>query len=273
MEKTKPKLGICYRPWLHDKCFDKIIDKIEAIEVMPDVTDWKHLLKIKNISKERNISLTTHCLKSSLAQNEGYQKENLKNYLLENEFLDSMYYSDHAAFSYYEDKYLSTVQPISFNEKNLEILSNSLNEISNNFKREILIENIVNKNLKKENTMTESTFFNKLMKRTTKKVKLLFDLTNMIVTAQNNKISFEKYIDNYPLEDIKSIHVSGFTIDKNNNKFLDSHNVNINSYQQNVLKNILKKSNPEFVFVERDFNVGSSKEVLEDLYTLKSAIN
>lgn len=267
---TKTKVGICYRPWLHNDFLNKIAENVDSIEVMPDATQLEDIRQIKNIATQHNLSIATHCLRSSLAQVCGYQSENIKNYFLCNEFLNSCYYSDHLAYSYIGDTYLSTVQPIKFTYKNLKLVANNLEKLSKNIPGKILIENIVQDTLFKENELTEAEFFNELMKCTPRNVRLLFDLTNMVVTAHNNNYSFENYIHQYPFDSVESIHVSGYT--EKDRLFVDSHNVDINMNQARKLAIILNKSNAKHLYVERDFNVTSFSDVARDLNLLQNIV-
>lgn len=268
----KTKVGVCYRPWLHNEFIEDLAPLVDAFEIMPDATGLTDLKRIKAVADANNLPLATHCLRSSLAQPDGYQHENTKNYFLCDRFLNSRYYSDHLAFSYYQDTYLSSVQAIAYTQNNLEITAGNITNLAQKFDGPVLIENIVQNGINPANEMTESQFFNELMQRTPDNVKLLFDLTNMFVTAHNTGIEFEDYIKKYPFDQVKSMHVSGFSTD-DGLYYKDSHNTDIDKVQAKLLEAILNEVSLDFLFVERDFNVQNIDDVKRDLATLKTALS
>lgn len=262
------KFGICYRPNLHSKFLEDIISNIDLLEIMPEVTSVKEMKKIKKISKLHNISLGLHCLKSSLFSPEGPQLKELEKYFYIFEYLNAIYYSDHIAVSHINGKYLTTVNPIEYNQKYINVFKNNLNSLKDFFAPEdILIENITQNKLI-EAEYSESQFIDKIFNQTN--ISCLLDITNQYVTAKRNNISFEKYIKNYPFDSVKVVHVSGFLIDEMG-IYRDTHSKDLSNEILEVVSFLAPKlSNAQYILVERDFNVNCPEDIVRDLNALKS---
>jgi uncharacterized protein (UPF0276 family) len=262
------KIGICYRPYLHKKFLKEIIDKISFIELMPDIMTVSETNFIKDICYSKKIDMGLHCLRSSLFSPEGPQMDKVENYYYFSEYIHSKYFSDHIAYSSYRERYLTSVQPIRYNDKNLFVFQNNMTELRKYFPKNFSIENITQNTLFSESIYSESTFIRKLTEQQ-EDITLLFDLTNMYITAKRNNIPFEKYILNYPFDKVKIVHVSGLYKDKHG-IYQDTHSTNFDEEILIPLRMLKSKmSNLEYLLVERDFNVNSPDDILGDLEKLK----
>ncbi|EIT86024.1 hypothetical protein A374_06881 [Fictibacillus macauensis ZFHKF-1] len=264
------KIGLCYRDFIHEEWIEGIFPHIDFIEIMPDITDVKTMKKLVELSNYHKVSIGIHSLKSSLGSKEGVHTPSLNKYFFQHHYCNAEYFSDHAAFSHLQGKYLSTVFPISYSKKSVEILAKNLETVKEYFPDLILVENITQNQLSSDNELTEAQFFKTLMDVTSKEIKLMFDVTNAYVTSFNNNISFTDYINEYPFDDVICVHVSGFTRLKNG--FLrDSHANGLDQEILDSLKLILKKCNPKYLLLERDFGVHSLEDTLIDIQKLKEA--
>lgn len=230
---------------------------------MPEITSIEEIKYIREFGKRHDIEFGLHCLKSSLFSPEGPQKEMLEKYFFVSEFLNSNYFSDHIAISHINDTYLSSVHPITYTTKNLDIFNNNLREVSKYFPRNFYIENITQNKLLDGSEMSESDFINELNQE------ILFDITNMYITCKRNSIKFEDYLKNFPFEKVKVLHISGLTID-DKGIYHDVHSENLNSEILSVLSNLREElKNLEYVLIERDFNVNSKEDILNDLMSVR----
>lgn len=261
------KFGICYRPNLHNKFIEKIMPEIDFVEIMPDITSLEDLRQIKEQCAKYGIGMGMHCLKSSLFSPEGAQLSEIENYFYMAEFANTEYYSDHIGISHFQDRYLSSIRQIPYTQKNIDIFCTNYKEISKIFRNNVLIENITQFDLFKSSELTESQFIEEIVANTN--VELLFDFTNMYVTARNNNIDFLEYCDEYPFEKVKVVHVSGLDID-DRGIYQDNHSKDFDEEVITNLNQIKNRMNPEYILVERDFNVITEKDILNDVFTLKS---
>ncbi|MCL2114154.1 MAG: DUF692 domain-containing protein [Streptococcaceae bacterium] len=260
------KFGICYRPYLHKKFLEKIVEEISFIEIMPEVTNVSEMSEIKYFCQQNNIDMGLHCLKSSLFSPEGPQKEMLEKYFYLSEYLNSKYFSDHIAISHVNDVYLTSVHPIKYTEKNIKVFQNNLSEIQKYFPKNFYVENITQNKLLEGSEIAESQFINKLNQD------LLFDLTNIYITAKRNNIAFDKYIENYPFDKVKVMHISGLSVD-DDGIYHDIHSENFDEEIRQVLQSVKNKLiNLEIVLIERDFNISSADDILKDLKMLKEEL-
>lgn len=76
------KIGVCYRPVIHKKYIESIIDYIDVLEIMPEILSVEELKFITDLCKKKSVDITLHCLKSSLFSSEGMKKKKLKTIFL-----------------------------------------------------------------------------------------------------------------------------------------------------------------------------------------------
>jgi uncharacterized protein (UPF0276 family) len=262
------KIGICYRPYLHKKLLDKFIDKISLIEIMPDIMSVPEMEFIKNICETRNIDMGLHCLRSSLFSPEGPNIELLENYFYVNKYVKSKYFSDHIAYSHINGKYLTSVHAIQYIDRNIQVFENNMEVLNKYFPEDFSIENITQNVLEKGSSYSESEFIKEITEKTG--VSLLFDLTNMYITACNNGIEFDEYIQHYPFDKVRIVHVSGLTKDIKG-IYHDVHSENFDDEILGLLMRVKDKmTNLEYVLIERDFNINNEEDILNDINSLQN---
>ncbi|MDQ0414898.1 multinuclear nonheme iron-dependent oxidase [Mesobacillus stamsii] len=258
------KVGLCYRDFIHGEWIEEIFPNIDFIEIMPDITNVKTMNKLVELSKSHEVEIGFHCLKSSLGSKEGIHIPSLENYYYQYKYCNADYFSDHVAFSHIQGRYLSTVNAIPYSNEYVDILVNNLESLQGYFENLILIENITQNELNKENQFSEGRFFSEVMKKTPGNVKVMFDITNAYVTAINNNIDFLTYISDFPFEDIVCVHVSGYE-KLPNGKLRDSHSQTLDTEIIEATKLVLDKCKPKYLLLERDFGVETLRDTLVDI--------
>ncbi|KIQ95317.1 hypothetical protein LH47_00571 [Anoxybacillus thermarum] len=266
------KIGICYRDSIHEEFIDKLIEYVDFLELMPDITGYKETKRLLKICKDKNIDIGIHCLKSSLGSKEGIYRPAIEQYAFYSEYVEAAYYSDHVAYSHMHDVYLSKVFPVEYDMENILIMRRNLEIVSSFFSNQILLENITQNKLSNKGQLNEGRFFRELLKNANSRIKILFDVTNAYVTALNNNYAFEEYVSEYPFEKIECIHVSGFERD-NEGVLRDTHSNSLNEEILISTEWILQRTNPKYILVERDFNVQCIDDVLEDIYKLRRIVH
>ncbi|ELK21241.1 hypothetical protein, DUF692 family [Anoxybacillus flavithermus TNO-09.006] len=266
------KIGICYRDSIHEDLINEIIEYVDFIELMPDITGYKETKRLLEICKDKNIGIGIHCLRSSLGSKEGIYRSAIEQYAFYSDYVEAEYYSDHVAYSHMHGVYLSKVFPIEYDVENVLIMRRNLEIILSFFSNQILVENITQNKLSNNDQLNEGRFFSELLKDANPRIKILFDVTNAYVTALNNNHSFEKYVSEYPFEKIECIHVSGFERD-GKGTLRDTHSNSLNEEILISTEWMLQRVNPKYILIERDFNVRSIDDVLEDIYKLRGIVH
>lgn len=262
------KIGLCYRDHIHETHITEIINHIDFLELMPDITNFKETKFLIDLCSKNQVAIGIHCLKSSLGSKEGLFLPSIEQYAIYNEFVESLYFSDHAALTHIQGKYLSSVYPIDFSIESAEIIANNIEILSSYFQNYIMVENITQNTLSDTNKISEGQFFKKIMELTNPKTKVMFDVTNAYVTALNNNFTFEEYLNDFPFEDIMCVHVSGYEKDEAG-ILHDTHSQALNTHILNATKYILDKSNPDLLLLERDLNVTTLADTLDDIEKLR----
>lgn len=161
------------------------------------------------------------------------------------------------------------MQSIPYTKKNVEVFQENILHILDIFENNVLIENVTQHRLYEHSEMTESEFIAELIKKVdNERVKLLLDVTNMFITAKNNNIDFFEYCKGYPLDKIECIHLSGYEVD-GNGIYQDTHSSPLSSEILKLAEYFLQHSCPKYLLIERDFNIDSIDEIIEDLNKIK----
>jgi uncharacterized protein len=116
-------------------------------------------------------------------------------------------FSEHLAWSTHEGVYLNDLLPLPYTEETLARVVAHVEEVQEVLKRQILIENPSTYVLFSESTIAEADFMRAVAERSG--CGLLLDVNNIFVSAINHGLNTFDYIEAYPLERVKQIHLAG----------------------------------------------------------------
>jgi len=168
--------------------------------------------------------ISLHGIGLSLGSAEGINDDHLtalKNLV---DIIDPFLVSEHLTWNQIGGKYLPDLLPVPYTFESLEIFKNNIDKTQNFLKREILIENPSSYLEFSISTFLEPDFMTTLAKSTG--AKILLDVNNIFVSSFNHKWDAYSYIDAFPQELIKEIHLAGHSIKElQNNESLkiDTH--------------------------------------------------
>jgi len=117
--------------------------------------------------------------------------------------------SGHLAWSTYGKEYLNDLLPIPWNEETLRVVTTHVDEVQDVLGRAYLIENPASYVGFRSSTMPETEFLYELVRRTG--CEILCDLSNIVVSAHNMGYDAYRFIDDFPADAIREIHLGGYT--------------------------------------------------------------
>lgn len=126
--------------------------------------------------------------------------------------LDPILVSGHLAWSTHEGDYLNDLLPLPYDEESLGLVADHLNEVQDALGRPYHLENPSNYLGFVQSTMTEVDFLARLVERTA--CRLLCDVSNVHVSAQNLGYDAYRYIDEFPHEAVGEMHLGGFVVEE-----------------------------------------------------------
>ncbi len=122
--------------------------------------------------------------------------------------LDPIMVSGHLAWSTHEGDYLNDLWPLPYDAESVALLADHINEVQDALARPYHLENPSSYLGFAHSTMTETTFLAELVRRTD--CRLLCDISNVHVSAQNLGYDAFRYIDEFPAEAVGELHLGGF---------------------------------------------------------------
>jgi uncharacterized protein (UPF0276 family) len=116
-------------------------------------------------------------------------------------------FSEHLAWSSHGDAYLNDLLPLPYTQETLARVVEHVDEVQTALGRQLLLENPSTYIRFLESTIAEVDFLAEVSKRTG--CGLLLDINNVFVSARNHDTQPLPYLDSFPLDRVKEIHLGG----------------------------------------------------------------
>jgi uncharacterized protein len=116
-------------------------------------------------------------------------------------------FSEHLAWSSHKNVYLNDLLPLPYTQQTLARVAEHIDEVQTALGRQMLLENPSTYIRFSESTIPEVDFLAELSKRTG--CGLLLDINNVFVSAKNHGTQPLTYLDSFPFDQVKEIHLGG----------------------------------------------------------------
>jgi uncharacterized protein len=116
-------------------------------------------------------------------------------------------FSEHLAWSSHDDIYFNDLLPLPYTVKTLALVAEHIDTVQTALGRTMLLENPSTYLRLAESTIPEADFLAEVSKRTG--CGLLLDVNNVFVSATNNGTTPLAYLDVFPFDRVKEIHLGG----------------------------------------------------------------
>jgi len=256
----------------------EIAHDLHRFEIQPDFLElapenWMSIggywgKTLKEVSESRK--LTAHGLSLSIGSpdpiNWGFLKE-IKSFLDE---YNIDIYSEHLAFSTYDNAHLYESLPIPFTEEAVKHVSNRIREVQDFIERPLIIENITYYTVL-DSQLREVDFLNAILAESN--CELLLDVNNIYVNGKNHGYDPKKFLEEIDTSRVSYVHVGGHqTLDSG--LILDTHNNLVIDPVYELLTELVKRINPTTpILLERDSNFESFAELNTDMKRIKEIIS
>ena len=161
--------------------------------------------------------------------------------------------SEHLAWSTHESIFLNDLLPLPYTEAVLARVVRHVDEVQTALGRAILMENPSTYVAFAESEMSETDFVAELQKRSG--CGLLLDVNNVFVSATNQHYSPQGYIDAFPLEHVREIHLGGHATDTDDDGeplLIDAHDREVSDPVWNLYAYVLEKTGQLPTLIEWD---------------------
>jgi hypothetical protein len=180
--------------------------------------------------------------------------------------LNPPWHSDHLCFSSAGDRVLHELLPLKFSAENVRRVAERSQRIEAELERPFAIENITYYVHPGKPEMSELEFLQGVLEASN--ARLLLDVNNVYVNAQNHGFDPYAFIAGLPLERVVEIHVAGHkTLDSG--LLLDTHGQAVADPVLQLLEWTIERAGPVPVLLERDNQVPELSELLAELSVLR----
>ena len=121
-------------------------------------------------------------------------------------------FSEHLAWSSHGGTYLNDLLPVPYDGVTLNRVCDHIDQVQEVVGRQMLLENPSSYVAYERSTMSEVEFISTVAKRTG--CGLLLDVNNIYVSAVNHEFSPDDYLDAFPVEHVREIHLAGHAPDE-----------------------------------------------------------
>ena len=172
--------------------------------------------------------------------------------------------SEHLAWSRSETRYFPDLLPFPRTTEALLRIGRNIDRVQNRLGRQILIENPSLYVALDGHEWSETEFLRQLVKRTG--CRLLVDVNNVAVSANNLGFDPQAYLDALPADAIGEIHLAGHRPDPQHGAALliDSHDAPVAEAVWTLYRHLVGRTGPVPTLIERDGNLPAFTELMAE---------
>jgi hypothetical protein len=180
--------------------------------------------------------------------------------------LNTPWHSDHLCFSTAGERVLHELMPLKFSRENVTRVAERAKRIEGFLELPLALENISYYVHPGEPEMSELEFLQSVLEQSN--LRLLLDVNNVYVNAQNHGFDARTFIAGLPLERVVEIHVAGHKTLRTG-LLLDTHGQGVAAPVLELLEWTLERTGDVPVLLERDNDVPELAELLAEVSVLR----
>ncbi len=173
-----------------------------------------------------------------------------------NAWLRPAAFSEHLAWSTHEGAYLNDLLPLPYTNATLQRVADHIDEVQEALGRRMMLENPSTYLAFAESTWAEPDFLREIARRTG--CALLLDVNNVFVSATNLDFAPQGYIDAFPLDLVREIHLGGHAedVDEHGRPLLiDDHGHKVTGAVWALYDYTIARAGPRPTLIEWDADV------------------
>ena len=165
-------------------------------------------------------------------------------------------FSEHLAWSSHDAGFLNDLLPVPYTTEALARVADHIDEIQDALAQQMLLENPSTYLTFAESAYSEADFIAEVVRRTG--CGLLLDVNNVHVASTNQQWDPFAYIDGYPLNHVREIHLAGHArdVDESDRPLLiDSHDRSVDDLVWRLYAHAVQRIGPVPTLIEWDADV------------------
>jgi uncharacterized protein len=180
--------------------------------------------------------------------------------------LNTPWHSDHLCFSSAGERMLHELMPLKFSRENVARVAERARRMEGFLERPFALENISYYVHPGEPEMSELEFLQSVLEQTN--LRLLLDVNNVYVNAQNHGFDARAFIAGLPLERVVELHVAGHKT-LATGLLLDTHGERVADPVLELLEWTIERTGDVPILLERDNDVPELCELLAEVSILR----
>jgi uncharacterized protein len=180
--------------------------------------------------------------------------------------LNAPWHSDHLCFSSAGERMLHELMPLKFSHENVARVVERARRMEGILERPFALENISYYVHPGEPEMSELEFLQSVLEQTN--LRLLLDVNNVYVNAQNHGFDARAFIAGLPLERVVELHVAGHKT-LATGLLLDTHGERVADPVLELLEWTIERAGDIPILLERDNDVPELSELLAEVGLLR----
>jgi uncharacterized protein (UPF0276 family) len=165
-------------------------------------------------------------------------------------------FSEHLAWSTHDGRFLNDLLPLPYNSETLARTCAHVDEVQDHLGMRMLLENPATYVAFTTSDMSEVEFLGTVAARTG--CGLLLDVNNVYVAAVNHGFEPIAYIDAFPLDRVREIHLAGFAEDRDDENarlLIDAHGAPVADAVWRLYRRTIARCGPVPTLIERDNDI------------------
>jgi uncharacterized protein (UPF0276 family) len=165
-------------------------------------------------------------------------------------------FSEHLAWSSHGEVYYNDLLPLPYTEETLAHVTEHVDDVQSSLGRQMLLENPSTYVLFAESTIPEVEFLCLIAQRTG--CGLLLDVNNVFVSAENHGTDALAYLERFPLERVKEIHLGGHDVQADETRaplLIDAHGSPVVEPVWALYRHVIARTGPVATLIEWDNDV------------------
>ena len=200
--------------------------------------------------------LSLHGVGLSIGADRPLDREHLLRLKALNERYAPGLFSEHLAWSTHDTNFLNDLLPIPYTDETLGRVAEHIDQVQETVGRQMLLENPSTYLAFQESTYPEIDFIAEIARRTG--CGLLFDVNNVHISSTNQEWDAVAYIDAYPLEHVREVHLGGHareSDEKDRPLLIDTHDREVDAVVWRLYEHTIARLGPVPTLIEWDADV------------------
>jgi uncharacterized protein len=182
-------------------------------------------------------------------------------------------FSEHLAWSTHEGRFLNDLLPLPYTTETLIRVCEHIDTVQEALRMRMLLENPATYVAFEDPTMSEIEFLRCVAARTG--CGLLLDVNNVYVAATNHGFEPMAYIDAFPLQAVREIHLAGFAEDRDDDNarlLIDSHGTPVAGAVWTLYRRTIARTGPVPTLIEWDNDIPSFATLAQEAASARAIL-